>query len=293
MPIENINTSIRTAKHQSDVNDLLPRILTPLQPLKPTTTPFLTSGTRLFSAVSVSTPPLITGTKTTGELPLTEKLWNASVSIAQKSLTSCFINGIANANLNPNDYGKYTVQDVIYCYKATQNLKLLLENPDNDSYKPFLENRIASYEKYTKFLFEQWNIGDPSAIKLGEAAELYIVYQEHIFKNCDILYALISMLPCEMLWTWLANQLEGNISDTNVYSFWISDNMGTEPGKIGTFLNNNSVSIDFAVALPIFLNCMRGEYNFFCSPCGELDLIDSIEFDLDENLSDSPKASHG
>lgn len=255
----NCKISVRNAKYQSKNNSLLMSLIE--SPIQTTST----NNVYLFNTPSQKSE-------------FTKELWDKSMDIANDALKSCFISGIAKGDLDPNDYGKYTIQDVIYCYRSTQNLKFLLQNPANNKYKKFIENRIASFESYTKTLFEQWNIANPDAIKLSEAAETYINYQELIFKHYNIIYAIVSMLPCEMLWTWLANKMQNNISEHNVYSFWIKENMGSEPGKIGDFLNQYSDHVDFDEALQIFLNCMRGEYNFFCSPCGQFNLVQDIDF---------------
>lgn len=256
--------SIRSAKRQSEVNDLLPKKIEPSE-----STAHTTGSPSSSYAPYPSAPASFSSADASTDTPFSQQLWTYAQSTATKAQQTCFIKGIGSGMLDPNAYGKYTVQDVIYCWKSTENLKILLADPKNAPYKPFLQGRVDSFSKYTTSLFEQWNIADPAGIKLDEAAQQYTDYQAQVFKNSGIMLAFVSMLPCEMLWIWLANQMKDDVKPSNVYSFWINENASDGPGKIATFLDQNSSGINMDDAKIIFANCMQGECNFFASPCSE------------------------
>lgn len=197
-----------------------------------------------------------------------EKLWISSLPTPEKTLSTCFINGIASGNLDPNAYGKYTVQDAIFCYHDTKNLYILLNKETNPKYREFLLNRIKSYEAYTKQMFLDWQIKNPDGIWLGAAAKSYVDFLTAVATTQNTLYALVTMLPCEMLWPWIAKKID-NGQSSNLYYFWITGNESAGPGAIETFINQQAEFIEFPLAAQIYQNAMNGEFNFFASPCKE------------------------
>ena len=74
-------------------------------------------------------------------------------------------------------------------------------------------------------MFQDWHINSPAGIDLGEAAKNYLDFGHSVLRDFPPYYMIIAMLPCDMLWEWLGKQLEGDISATNVYSFWIEGNL--------------------------------------------------------------------
>lgn len=198
---------------------------------------------------------------------LSQKLWNDNLDGSKKCLQSCFIVGIASGRLNPNFYGKYTLQDAVYCYHATRNLRTLLKKVTLDEYKNFLKTRIDSFEKYTNEMFEDWQIENPDGIRLGEAARDYIQMQEKIAdSNLNFIYSLIAMLPCEMLWPWLAQSID-NGDKNNLYYSWIEGNKYSGR-SLEKFINQlDETALDMNLVGRIFSGGILCEFNFFSSPC--------------------------
>lgn len=192
-------------------------------------------------------------------------MWKAAFSTAEQALLTCHIQGIKYGDLNPNDYGRYTVQDAIYCYRATEQYKILAERATDAQIKLFAEKRYESYQKYTKDLFDQWCITDPSGIKLSPQLDEYINYKSEILKTHSDIYFLVANIPCLRLWTWLANQLQNRlVGPANLYSFWIQDNLSDQSAiRLENFVDSKESQLDNQEAITIYQMCMKGELAFF------------------------------
>jgi len=205
------------------------------------------------------------------------KLWQACQDIAQAALNTDYIQGIANGNLNPNNYGQYTIQDSVYCYNA-QNDYLTIEKRANSENFPelaaFAKARYESYVSYTKETFSNWHIKEPSALSPSQAAQTYIDFEHLAATDYSPIYGVVAMIPCDQLWPWLATQLKSKVSATNLYSFWITENEDWS----GAYRLDNFIDAWFAKhpniyswndALYIYQSCMTCELNFFKSACGQ------------------------
>ncbi|MED6243681.1 hypothetical protein ATANTOWER_025045, partial [Ataeniobius toweri] len=100
-------------------------------------------------------------------------------------------------------------------------------------------------------------------IKVIKAMEDYLdEYQRIMEKEGPIMFA-VSLLPCSMLWVWLANQL--NIGYGNAYWTWKKNNMDGHPEKHLKDLLNKYLKKENDVkrAKEIFRTQMQNELNFF------------------------------
>ena len=73
-------------------------------------------------------------------------------------------------------------------------------------------------------MFQQWHLADPKAVSLGPAAQNYLDYQNRVLAKYSPYYMILSLLPCDMLWEWLGNELKPLSTPSNLYSFWIDEN---------------------------------------------------------------------
>ncbi|XP_038050170.1 uncharacterized protein LOC119723538 [Patiria miniata] len=201
-----------------------------------------------------------------GERELAEWLWESSQAQAQEALDTGFIQGIKSGLLDPTDYGGYTVQDAVYCFNATSYYGIAYEKCKESTLREFIQGRIKSYAGYTEEMFKQWYIKDPRGIAMGTAAASYSSFEKGVATNSQAIYLLIAMLPCEQLWGWLAEQIQPGINDTNVYSFWIEDNLGGSH-KLANFINEHTESYGVRpeVAKGIYKTAMQCEVEFFRS----------------------------
>lgn len=196
---------------------------------------------------------------------LSHKMWEESLKIAEKAMQTCHIQGIKYGSLDPNKYGSYTVQDAIYCYQSTDLYRRLAEKAKDPQIKKFAEARAKSYEGYTKELFNQWCISDPSGIKLSPELQKYINYKSEILDKYEPLYFIVANIPCLHLWYWLANQLKARMEGpANLYSFWIRDNLGDKSVRIlEDFVDGKADELNVNDAISIYKECMKGEFEFF------------------------------
>jgi thiaminase (transcriptional activator TenA) len=203
------------------------------------------------------------------------KLWLACQDIAQEALNTLYIQGIGEGNLNPDDYGQYTIEDCAYCFNAQNEYLITVNRAQADGYPElaaFAQARHDSYVKYTNELFAAWHLENPSALAPGPAAQLYINYEHYIACVAFPIYGVVDMIPCDQLWTWLATQLPTNPS--NIYDFWITGNNDwTGAYRLDNFIDDWFSQYpdfyDFETALYVYRTSMTCELNFFKSACGQ------------------------
>lgn len=211
---------------------------------------------------------------------LSHILWQTSAKVAQHTLETNFIRGIATSTLSPMHYARYMIQDAIFCHNVTQNLQTLLAKHQHPDYQLFLESRIAAFEKYTFTMFTEWRILQPNGINLSKEAINYINFQKKICHELNFFIALIAMLPCEMLWPWLAHQID-NGDKNNLYYFWIESNK-SKGKSLQSFIDNNSTHVDVILAKKIFHTSLMNELSFFRSAFEEEAQNTDVMIDLPE-----------
>eukprot|EP00057_Strongylocentrotus_purpuratus_P005039 XP_003730066.1 PREDICTED: uncharacterized protein LOC764526 isoform X1 [Strongylocentrotus purpuratus] len=199
-------------------------------------------------------------------VPLADWLWDKSQVQAQAALDTDFIQGIKSGLLDPTNYGGYTVQDAVYCDNATDYFGIAEMKACDKELKEFIAARIKSYAEYTEIMFKEWYIKHPKGIAMGDAAASYSKFELGVATKEEPFYLLIAMLPCEKLWGWLAQEIKSGINDTNVYSFWIQDNL---PGShtLANYIDENAENfkVDLKKAMKIYKDGMQCEVDFFTS----------------------------
>ena len=79
----------------------------------------------------------------------------------------------------------------------------------------------------------------------------------------------IGILPCDMLWSWVAAQINSKVSKMNVYRSWVDENLGDGSSSAQTFVNNFFAQKDGHACQAVFNEGIINELNFFRSACGE------------------------
>lgn len=195
---------------------------------------------------------------------LAAAMWQASQSIANAALNTDYIQGIKNGDLDPNNYGIYTVQDSVYCYHAAQDYRVALARAIRPDVKAFIAARLAGYEAYNKEVFTQWHIEQPDAIGLSPAAQAYSQFESEVARDDQVLYLIVAMIPCERLWSRLAGQLKQYATPDNLYSFWITENLSDKGAlRLEAFVDAHAAQLDADKATAIYQRCMHGELGFF------------------------------
>lgn len=202
---------------------------------------------------------------------ITSQLWEACYSLAQDALNSPYIQGIANGTLPPCNYGQYTVQDAAYCVRAEQDYRLVearAKKHHEDVLAAFAQARYESYLSYTDSIMKAWHIKDILAINSNDAVKAYVAHEHYVAEFMEPIYGVVAMIPCDRLWSWLAETLSPDNVPNNLYDFWISDNQGWS----GTYRLENFVNSWFAAhpkqyewesALKAYRGSMLGEVGDF------------------------------
>lgn len=200
---------------------------------------------------------------------LSTRLWHNAQDLAEAALASDYIQGIQSGLLNPNYYGQYSVQDVVYCHNGVVDWQAVARRAQRPEVKQFAQARVKSWQAYAAETYGDWHISDPTAVSLSSAAQTYADFESEVCRTYDPLYAVVVMIPCDRLWYWLSNQIKPNGASPNAYQFWIDGNSGSDNGaaKMEAVVDDHATAIDEAKALHVYRTAMLGEVNFFRSAC--------------------------
>jgi thiaminase/transcriptional activator TenA len=204
-------------------------------------------------------------------------LFNSPFSrrVREAVLETAFFKKMMNNTLSPEEYGGYMVQDAAYMFEGIKAFDVAAKNMEERSqpeFASFYRNRSACYKRLSRSYFtSKWKIQSPDCLILDPAASTYIAYEMGIAKKSPK-YLAIAILPCEMLWPWLAAQIDRDVSSTNIYRSWVDRNLPTGHGLSTTekFVNKFFTSRkETRNSVAIFNQAMINELNFFRSACGE------------------------
>ncbi|PFX28128.1 hypothetical protein AWC38_SpisGene7138 [Stylophora pistillata] len=102
--------------------------------------------------------------------------------------------------------------------------------PYDDNYEPLAtEEEAAAYNERVHREEEEEQqpvsakIFGRDSVAMGPAAETYVGYERALSQK-DPKYLCTAMLPCTMLWPWLANELINSVKVDNPYYVWFKDN---------------------------------------------------------------------
>lgn len=201
---------------------------------------------------------------------LYDQMWAATTQYQQGALASEFVQGIAHSNLNPDQYGQFTVLDAAYCSYSADDYSIVIPKATDPEVKAFCEARQKDYLDYNAEVFEGWHIGDPKAVQLTKLAQEYADFEHMIAETMDPLYFIIAMTPCISLWTYIGITLAPYATVSNLYASWIEANQVAEaPKDMADFINAHADQMDHQKAIEIFVNGMQFECNMFRSACGQ------------------------
>ena len=196
-----------------------------------------------------------------------------SVKVRQAVLETAFFQKIINNSLEPEEYGGYMVQDAAFVFDAIKSFDIAAENMQGDNQSPpdfalFYRGRSSSYTSYSSYFISEWNLLNAQSVIMGPAAETYAAFEKKLGEN-NSKYLAIGILPCDMLWPWVAAQINDLVPETNVYRSWVDDNLGDGSSSTQTFVNKFFNEVDKDACQPIFNEGIINELNFFRSACGE------------------------
>uniref|UniRef100_A0A3Q2E4C6 Uncharacterized protein n=1 Tax=Cyprinodon variegatus TaxID=28743 RepID=A0A3Q2E4C6_CYPVA len=153
------------------------------------------------------------------------------------------------------------IQDIYYLANVTDMLEVMSNKDMPEDLKEFMKGRYQSYDRFRIQMLKTFNLNGVDGIKVTEAMKGYLAeYQRIMVEEEPIMFA-VSLLPCNRLWVWIANQL--NIGYGNAYWSWKKNNMGGKPEKYKDLLSKYLTAKNFKKANKIFRNQMGNELQFF------------------------------
>ena len=194
-----------------------------------------------------------------------------SVKVRQAVLETLFFKKMINNTLSPEEYGGYMVQDAAYIYDAIKAFDIAAVNMQGKSppdFALFYRGRSASFTSYSSYFASKWKLQSTKSVIMGPAAATYVAYEMKLAETSSKFLA-IGILPCDMLWPWVAAQINSQVSKTNVYRSWVDDNLGDGSSSAQTFVNKFFSQQDRQASQAIFNEGIINELNFFRSACGE------------------------
>ena len=210
-----------------------------------------------------------------GETSFCDELFNneISVKIRQAAKESKFIQGMAAGTLDPDDYGGYMVQDAAYCFNAVTAFDQAAQQMQLNGKPEFaLLYRVQSesFKGYNQEFVKTWRLKSPDSVLMGPAAEMYVGYESSLSLQ-DPKYLCIAMLPCVMLWPWLAGELIDSVDKSNPYFGWFEDNKPdpNDRSRLEKFVDYFFEHDEKEKCQVIFHEGMVNELNFFRDACDE------------------------
>ncbi|MCO5554051.1 hypothetical protein L7F22_007577 [Adiantum nelumboides] len=222
----------------------------------------------------LSSPAAGAGTSSTPS-EFWQKLWAdpKSEELKEQALSTLFINGVGLGTLDPRIFGKYSVQDAVYCAKIAHLWFKLSNNPNADEYLQDLARVLSQkYRGIAKEMLQRWHIqtnesNEHFGVWLGDHATEYVKMVEESLEE-NPAYMLVATFPCLKLWPYLASTLEHTQPSNNIYAFWIEENKkeGSSIERVQSAINLYAEKLDYATALELFHKGLQCEINFFNEP---------------------------
>ena len=206
-----------------------------------------------------------------------QRLFDEPESQKIRDLTkeTVFIRGMESGLLNANYYGAYMIQDIAYLANGAEAYKTAADLT-KDKFKTFYTEMATKWgSEYLKPMLTAWHLKDAGNVEPGTAAKEYMSFLITVSKG-QPKYLAIAMLPCSMLWRWMADQLVNSVPVDSAYYSWFQDNRSPSPGYKGSlerFVDSNFGQEEFETAKPFFCKAMVHECSFF-SESGNQTLCD-------------------
>ena len=201
-----------------------------------------------------------------------QRLFDNGRSVLIRKLTkeSAFIQGMVSATLNANYYGAYMVQDMAYLYNAVNAFNRAAEkmrDQGQSEFEQFYRNESSVWEsKYLVPMLRKWHLNNTQDVQPGTAAQKYMSFLTTVSEK-HAKYLAIAMLPCTMLWRWMADELFPLVQVNSAYYSWFNENKSSRPGyrgRLEIFVDQKFRSQEeYQKAKVFFCQAMVSELNFF------------------------------
>ena len=203
-------------------------------------------------------------------------LFNEPMSEIIRNLAkeSEYIQGMVKGILDPNVFGGYTVQDAAYCFNAVDPYERAAEKMQEVGKPEFsllYRTQSESFKSYNQYFLQTWRLQNTDSVAMGPAAATYVGYERALSQN-DPKYLCIAILPCTMLWPWIAGQLIASVEKNNPYYVWFDENKPSDQSHLERFVDHFFVQVEpeeQQKCLSIFQEGLVNELNFFRSACDQ------------------------
>ncbi|CAC5397942.1 unnamed protein product [Mytilus coruscus] len=197
------------------------------------------------------------------ENKFSEWLWHETRSSRMKSLNSSFVQGVKDGTLHPTYFGRYLIQDAVFCLEFSKALEVAATK-SGGRLKIFLENEVKVYKSFGEGILNDWYVQNASAVKVGPECQGFIDHLLNVSLNEDPIYIVVASIPCERLWPWLGLHQFGPYKDW-VMTYFSPAYAGYH--KFEAIANAAYVKgkLTKDKALQIYTKSMEGEAAFFNS----------------------------
>ncbi|KAL2076731.1 hypothetical protein ACEWY4_027671 [Coilia grayii] len=193
-------------------------------------------------------------------------LWTNNEDIAEQTLEVPFLQHMQMGDLQADNYVIFTIQDINYLVRVTAMLKEMCKKVKvPEDLKDFFEDRYKSYQSYADATLEKFHLKGVEDIVPTEAMEKYLSNYQTVMEEEEPIYFAVALLPCVVLWLWLANQLKEGYC--NAYFTWKKENAHGHPEQHYRDLLDKHLTTkeQIAKANNIFRQQMQNEHDFFAS----------------------------
>ncbi|KAL9989576.1 hypothetical protein ACROYT_G004140 [Oculina patagonica] len=196
-----------------------------------------------------------------------------SVKIRNAAKESKFIQGMAEGTLDPDNYGGYMVQDAAYCFNAVgafDNAAQQMQLQGKPEFSLLYRVQCESYKNYNQEFVKSWRLKNTDSVVMGPAAQMYVSYEAALSRQ-DPRNLSIAMLPCTLLWPWIAGEFIDSVDKKNPYYGWFEDNKPDpdDKSRLEKFVDYFFTPEDKEKSLLIFHEGLVNELNFFRDACDE------------------------
>lgn len=142
------------------------------------------------------------------------------------------------------------------------------ENPNFRFFTALVQSE--SYKQYNQEFVKTWRLKNTDSVVMGPAADMYVGYESTLSRQHPK-FLSIAMLPCTMLWPWIAGELIDSVDKKNPYYGWFEDNKPDPSHKshLEKFVDHFFSPEEKEKSLLVFHEGMINELNFFRDACDE------------------------
>ncbi|XP_076091575.1 thiamine biosynthesis multifunctional protein ThiED-like isoform X2 [Mytilus galloprovincialis] len=203
------------------------------------------------------------------ENKFSEWLWHETRKSRMESLNSSFVQGIKDGTLHPTYFGRYLIQDAVFCLDFSKALEKAATKSDG-RLKFFLENEVKVYKSFGEGILNDLYVQNASSVKVGPECQGFIDHLLNVSLNEEPIYMIVASIPCERLWPWLGLVLNKNAHQFGPYKDWVMtyfspayDGYHKFEAIANAAYGQGNITKD--KALQIYTKSMDGEAAFFNS----------------------------